>query len=47
MSKYFNTVKLYYESGFWSIYKVQDMVYRNVITSKEFTQITGKEFPQL
>ncbi len=44
MSKRYEQIKKYYESGLWSEKRVHDAVQKNVITAAEYTQITGKTY---
>lgn len=43
MSKNFNKVKRFYDSGLWTIGMVRNAVGK-WITAEEFKEITGKEF---
>ena len=44
MSKHFKKVKGYYDSGLWSIERVQNAVLKGWITAEEFKMITGAEY---
>ena len=44
MSEKFETVKKYYDMGFWSEAKVRNAVVKGWITEAEFQTITGKEY---
>lgn len=41
---WFEKIKAYYDSGFWSIEWVRNAVKMNKITPEEFLQITGEEY---
>ncbi len=43
MSKNYNKVKKYYDSGLWSLAMTRNAVGR-WITAEEFTAITGKDY---
>ena len=42
MSKMYEKVKSYYDTGLWSEERVRNMVIRGVITEEEFYDITGE-----
>ena len=42
MSKIYNKIKSYYDSGLWSEVRVRNMVVKGVITEEEFYDITGE-----
>ena len=44
MSEKFETVKKYYDMGFWSEAKVRNAVVKGWITATEFKIITGKDY---
>ena len=44
MSKYYNTIKSYYDKGYWSIRQVYDAVVKGRITAEEYKAITGYDF---
>lgn len=44
MIDWFEKIKTYYDSGFWSIEWVRNAVEKKKITAGEFLQITGKEY---
>lgn len=44
MSKYYNKVKKYYDSGLWSITRVRNAVEKNWITEEEFEIITDEPY---
>lgn len=44
MSEKFETVKKYYDMGFWSEAKVRNAVVKGWITAAEFKTITGKDY---
>jgi hypothetical protein len=44
MSKKFEKVKGYYDSGLWKESRVRDAVEKGWITVAEFTEITGIEY---
>ena len=44
MSKKFNIVKKYYDSGLWGISRVRAAVAKSWITEAEFFEITGTPF---
>ncbi len=44
MSAKFETVKRYYDMGFWTEEKVRNAVVKGWITAEEFKTITGRDF---
>ena len=44
MSKMYNKIKLYYDSGLWSEVRVRNMVIKGIITEEEYKAIIGKEY---
>ena len=42
MSKMYEKIKEYYDSGLWSEERVRNMVIKGVITEEEFYDITGE-----
>lgn len=44
MSSKYNTVRLYYARGTWSVDKVRNAVEKGWITADEFTTITGEDY---
>lgn len=44
MSKYYNKVKKYYDSGLWSIIRVRSAVKKKWITEEEFELITDEPY---
>lgn len=44
MSAKFETVKKYYDMGFWSEAKVKNAVVKGWITAEEFKEIAGKDY---
>ena len=42
MSKMYEKVKSYYDTGLWSKERVRNMVVKGVITEEEFYDITGE-----
>ena len=42
MSKMYEKIKSYYDTGLWSEERVRNMVIRGVITEEEFYDITGE-----
>ena len=43
MSKMYEKIKEYYDSGLWSEERVRNMVVKGVITEEEYVSIVGKE----
>lgn len=46
-SKRFNDIKDYYDNKLWSKERVYNMVAKNVITEKEYKEITGEEYKKM
>ena len=44
MSKMYEKIKKYYDTGLWSEERVKNMVVKGVITEEEFYDIIGKEY---
>lgn len=44
MSKHFKKVKMYFDSGLWSIERVRNAVGKGWITAEEFKAITGEKY---
>ena len=44
MSKMYEKIKEYYNTGLWSEERVRNMVVKGIITEKEFYDITGEFF---
>ena len=42
MSKMYEKIKEYYNTGLWSVERVRNMVVKGVITEEEFYDITGE-----
>ena len=42
MSKMYEKIKKYYDTGLWSEERVRNMVVKGVITEEEFYDITGE-----
>ena len=42
MSKMYEKVKSYYDTGLWSVERVRNMVIKGIITEEEFYDITGE-----
>ena len=42
MSKMYEKIKSYYDTGLWSEERVRNMVVKGVITEEEFYEITGE-----
>ena len=43
MSKMYDKIKSYYDSGLWSEVRVRNMVVKGIITEEEYKDIIGKE----
>lgn len=43
-SKKFDSIKMYYETGRWTLTMVQNAVVKSWITEDEYTEITGLEY---
>ena len=46
MSKIYDKIKSYYDSGLWSEVRVRNMVVKGVITEEEYKDIVGKEYEE-
>ena len=46
MSKMYNKIKSYYDSGLWSEVRVRNMVVKEIITANEYASIVGKEYEE-
>ena len=44
MSKQFDKIKTYYNTGLWTEDRVKNMVDKNVITKEEYQMITGNTY---
>lgn len=44
MSKMYEKIKMYFDSGLWNKTRVRNMVIRNHITEAEYKSIVGEEF---
>lgn len=44
MSKMFEKIKSYYDDGLWTAERVRNIAEKGIITHKEYTEITGKEW---
>ena len=42
MSKMYEKIKRYYDTGLWSEERVRNMVIKGIITEEEFYDITGE-----
>ena len=42
MSKMYEKIKEYYNTGLWSEVRVRNMVIKGIITEEEFCEITGE-----
>ena len=42
MSKMYEKIKSYYDTGLWSEERVRNMVIKGIITEEEFYEITGE-----
>ena len=42
MSKMYDKIKGYYDTGLWSEERVKNMVIKSIITEEEFYDITGE-----
>ena len=43
MSKMYEKIKKYYDTGLWSEERVRNMVIKGIITEEEYKNIVGKE----
>ena len=46
MSKMYDKIKSYYDSGLWSEVRVRNMVVKKIITEEEYAGIVGKEYEE-
>ena len=46
MSKMYEKIKKYYNTGLWSEVRVRNMVVKGVITEEEYASIVGKEYEE-
>ena len=46
MSKMYEKIKKYYDSGLWSEVRVRNMVVKGVITEEEYASIVGKGYEE-
>lgn len=46
MSKMYEKIKTYYDSGLWSEERVRNMVIKGIITKGEYASIVGKEYDE-
>ena len=46
MSKMYDKIKSYYDSGLWSEVRVRNMVVKEIITEEEYTSIVGKKYEE-
>ena len=46
MSKMYEKVKSYYNTGLWSEVRVRNMVVKGIITEEEYASIVGKEYEE-
>ena len=46
MSKMYEKVKSYYDTGLWSEERVRNMVVKGVITEEEYASIVDKEYEE-
>ena len=46
MSKIYDKIKSYYDSGLWSEARVRNMVVKSIITEEEYKAIIGKEYKE-
>ena len=44
MSKMYEKIKKYYDTGLWSEERVRNMVVKGIITEEEYASIVGKEY---
>ena len=44
MSKMYEKIKKYYDTGLWSEVRVRNMVVKGIITEEEYVSIVGKEY---
>ena len=46
MSKMYEKIKSYYDSGLWSEVRVRNMAVKGIITEEEYDSIVGKEYEE-
>ena len=46
MSKMYEKIKEYYNTGLWSEVRVRNMVVKGVITEEEYASIVGDEYEE-
>ena len=46
MSKMYEKIKEYYNTGLWSEERVRNMVIKGIITEEEYASIIGKEYEE-
>ena len=46
MSKMYEKVKKYYDTGLWSEERVRNMVIKGIITEEEYKDIVGKKYKE-
>ena len=46
MSKMYNKIKSYYDSGLWSEVRVRNRVIKGITTEEEYKAIIGKEYKE-
>ena len=46
MSKMYEKIKEYYNTGLWSEERVRNMVIKGIITEEEYASIVGKEYEE-
>ena len=46
MSKIYEKIKKYYDTGLWSEERIRNMVIKDIITEKEYKDIVGKEYEE-
>ena len=44
MSKMYEKIKKYYDTGLWSEVRVRNMVVKGIIIKEEYASIVGKEY---
>ena len=46
MSKMYDKIKSYYDSGLWSEVRARNMVVQEIITEEEYASIVGEEYEE-
>lgn len=46
MSKMYEKIKKYYDTGLWSEERVRNMVIKGIITEEEYASIVGEEYEE-